>query len=128
MCNYSHDGAMKIKEYGIGYKLFRNERGTISLTGAVYCSKSEWVDWVDIFNSSIHYLEADPERYGFCFFKNLKEARKALKDWERETDTSNNVIGKIKYRKGIGEHLEAGFIQKPVPVCIARSFKFLKVI
>lgn len=131
MCNFPHDDARKIKESGIGWKLFtyrvindkpEMEGGKILLrpltSSSRYSTMGKEVRWSDSRGSG----------KGFCFFLSEALATKAKRLWG---DIGNSpfdfhyktVMLKIKYDGGISKHLERRFVSFPTRIALCRQFK-----
>lgn len=107
MCNSVHAESKPIPSFGIGYKLVRDRGG--KLYTLVFCRRyiqdqSGYTYW--------DTAQACEIGEGFCFFRSLKEAEKALRVWIVETNgciTKDIKIIKIFYEGGIEEHKEESF-------------------
>lgn len=120
MCNNLHKNSKRNwerkfgdnKDYGIGYKVFcKHRKNKNILYPAVkkgYYKIGEWIKWDQT-------LAVDSD--GFCFFLTLKNAKKY-------TRFDGDTIRKIRYRKGIGYHLEPCLDYIRVAIC--KEFKILE--
>lgn len=122
MCNQLHKTSKRNwkrkfgdKDYGIGYKVFTRPRRNKNILYPVTRNDvsfkiGEWIKW----DSQISINIED----GFCFFLNIKNARQFCTDLD-------DVIRKIRYRKGIGCHFEEFFNQRHW-VALCKEFKILE--
>jgi hypothetical protein len=114
-----HKDHKPIKAEGFGYKIFsrREKSGNpVSLCDRrAYISDSEWIKW--------GWGPGGGGAVGFCFFTNLREAKRSLNLWK---PCGWEHIRKIQYKGGLGKHIERGFISgKNIAIALCQSFKIL---
>lgn len=119
MCNFLHNNSKPIKESGIGWKLFSvdvyNRLHPLCVGNQnTYIVKEGKVSWRG---------RGD----GFCFFLDKKEANKAKKLWQEASigymGDIPDVLLKIKYSQGLGEHLECSFISDTrIKIALCKEF------
>jgi hypothetical protein len=104
MCNRLHKDSLPIPEEGIGYKFFEKEDSCFirrnpmtSLYDIILKKyredKDGWINWEP------QEMEGD----GFCFFLTEEDMNEANKEF---FDCPKEGIKKIKYKGGIGTHIE----------------------
>ena len=131
MCNRLHPSSKAINTEGIGYKIFVKNyySGEPELTPVFGLGKYEvdadgYIKWDD---GLYHKLLNKDNKYGFCFFLTEGGAKKALKAICRVEGYDYLRIFKIKYRKGLGKHIEDETITAGLKITIAlcREFKVI---
>src|SRR3989304_10453664 len=120
MCNQLHKNSKDIKKEGVGYKIFRNNIVTEfapCFGGLEYkITEDGWIRW-------------DNPSYGdggFWFFITEYAANKTLKIIKKVPGWGSTALKvyKIKYRAGIGSHLEKGIaIGLSVKIALCNEFK-----
>jgi hypothetical protein len=137
MCNCIHPDSIRTKGYGIAYKLFENictEENNLyppfhSYKIPISKDKKEngicgWINWKKENNDT---WEVDLE-VGFCFIKDINEAKEFYKRMIYEFPYNNFSLYKIQYAQGIVEHIEDTIMNKsfrPV-IILAKSFRLIK--
>jgi hypothetical protein len=124
MCNQLHPDSTPIKETGRGYKVFtslevgewraghRPGLSSMCIAGNRTYPVRKRIVWAQA---------PDNPFQGFCFFLDLEEARKLLRSWN-----NHFVILPIKYRKGLGAHVEDKITEKiPFKIALCKGFTIL---
>jgi hypothetical protein len=120
MCNCLHADSEPILSFGIGWKLiFLNNKGLpVSVVdGVVYTG--EKIVWNP---------KRDPDGDGFCFFLTKKEADRVnnLHEWGGRSGVGSQRVVKIKYRLGLGKHIETHFIGgETIRIALCKEFEFV---
>jgi hypothetical protein len=158
MCNVLHNDGVKIKENGIGYKLFRkDEQGNLinlikvqrsTMVLIQYALKEgdslEWNDeicWTDKLMMVPYYTRkringklfvdedyVEKSNAGFCFFLDKQTAIEIKEKWEKAI-IHDIYICKIKYEKGIGKHIETNMLNDtPVNMALCKKFTVMEEI
>ena len=146
MCNHLLEkNSWHIPEEGIGYKLFykkttgrlcplvSQEKPYIHPNGNVANVSCDTIVWIDKENPSASWymnywrkLGGLP-RCGFCFFLDLDTAKLAIQHWSRETGVYRIANCKIEYKRGVGEHSEAGMISSmDLDVALCKEFRVIE--
>jgi hypothetical protein len=140
MCNCLHEDSKPIEEEGEGWKMFtRNyEEGYGKL--AIWVENGEfdyrnknadgWIMW-DCNDIEAKYKASN--RMGFCFFKSpasLEQAKKVARNYNTINPDFQDIICKIKYRGGLGHHMDRGTFgpDYPVDICLCKEFKIIEEI
>lgn len=136
MCNFinwkyskSFDSAEKISVSGYGWKMFNAfDGGRYPISAFIYAmgngigqkyevDPSNWITWLE--PEINDYIE-----HGFCFFRNYKEAVRALKSWKESFPAESWVIERIRYQGGIGEFINDTFLDDRLSVRCALAKRF----
>lgn len=142
MCNKIHPESQYIKPYGYGWKLFRVDydlNGKMFIYGKFTYGNYEtdnicgWVNWdhTHCFYSSFGYntkkFKEEEKKYGFCLFKNYKEAKKMCREANEYAEFYSNgwqdlaVLFKVQYAEGLGFHKEPKM--KNNEIIIVKAFR-----
>ena len=131
MCNELHmekeSDPRPIPSFGIGYKLF-TKRGeelyplAVQFSTNIYLKTDSRIEWTE-------NRWRVSGSYGFCFFTNLKEAKRCMYAWKTSQCYNGDtiVLRKIKYGLGLGSCLETNILNGIIPFRIALC-KWFKVL
>src|SRR3990167_9721302 len=122
MCKKLHKDSKDIKKEGVGYKIFRN---------SIVTEFAPCFGWSEYRITEDGWIRWDKSSYGdggFCFFMTKYTANKTLKKIKKVPGWGNTALKvyKIKYRAGIGSHIENGIaIGLSVKIALCKEFKVI---
>lgn len=118
MCNLLHNNSKPIPEKGIGWKVFqilpKGKLGSWNWPDREYTLSRRYTKWEakNLNTRGIFYLDMSSDKSGFCFYINRKEAIKTRDEYNKKYKARNShiryTVKKIKYRRGLGKHIEEG--------------------
>ena len=130
MCNRLHEDSQPIPEEGTGWKVFTKTRNLSNPELGIWIENGLLTHDYD----SDGWCRWDPERFfdsedcGFCFMVD-EESVDTFKYYAKPDDVRyfyEDVVKKIKYRKGLGHHVDHGFMDPPVDIALCREFKIIE--
>lgn len=128
MCNKIHrdQNFQEIPEEGEGVKLFNINKETGQVHPFICFPNGYDVDATGIvFWGRGDYITYSAE-YGFCFFFGdieLEVKSKIKSDFSALRDPSaENQYLKIRYKKGLGSHIELLFTEDPIRIALCKEF------
>jgi len=122
MCNQLHKNSKDIKKEGVGYKIFRNNIVT------KFAPCFGWSEYIIDEDGWVRWDNPSHGDEGFCFFMTKSAANKTLKIIKKVPGWGSAALKvyKIKYRAGIGSHLEKGIaIGLSVKIALCKEFKVI---
>ena len=133
MCNRLHSYSKPIPEFGEGWKVFTKERDG-SLHQWVFSYGLNGQQLIDDYKKKIDdwcvwrpdLVETHASKDGFCFLIDRK-AIEAFSLYIGKHKDSYTVIRKIKYRGGLGHHMDSGtlgFVSIDIALC--KEFKVIE--
>jgi hypothetical protein len=133
MCNYLHENHEKIPEDGEGFKIFNPEDTPVFGSGyygrSYYESDNDWIVWDSVdsrFISPVNHLEYIS---GFCIFLTREAAEKCLRDLKSGAGYwvfDESYILPIKYKQGLGKHIEHAMVNGEHEIAIVKQFRIIK--
>lgn len=85
--------------------------------------RKKYIAWATTLEIRFPWKDKSKIDMGFCFFLNFEDAEKIRREWQKSFGEKEFVCLKIKYKDGIGKHMENGIVSDcNVEIALCKQF------